>query len=174
LGAQWAFFDPAPGEMRRVTLDGEALVLQGKGSAPRDSSPLTLIAGDQAYEVEVEMEIGPGAVGGLVLFYSDRLYAGLGSNGEALVMHRYGEERPVAGLAPGKGGKLWLRLRNDRHIVTLHHSRDGRDWEKYGVQMEVSGYHHNVAGKFLSLRPGLYASGRGQVRFLDFRYRALD
>ena len=40
--------------------------------------------------------------------------------------------------------------------------------------MEVSGYHHNVAGKFLSLRPGLYASGRGRVRFLDFRYRALD
>ncbi len=174
LGAQWAFFDPAPGEMQRATLDGEALVLQGKGSAPRDSSPLTLIPGDRAYEVEVEMEIGAGAIGGLVLFYSDRLYAGLGSNGEAFVMHRYGEERPAEGLAPGKGGKLWLRLRNDRHIVTLHHSRDGRHWEKYGVQMEVSGYHHNVAGKFLSLRPGLYASGRGRVRFLDFRYRALD
>ena len=46
-------------------------------------------------------------------------------------------------------------------------------WHKYGVQMEVSGYHHNVAGKFLSLRPGVYASGSGSVRLLDFRYRAL-
>ena len=36
----------------------------------------------------------------------------------------------------------------------------------------VSG-HHNVAGKFLSLRPGLYAAGSGTVRFLDYRYRAL-
>ena len=74
---------------------------------------------------------------------------------------------------PGKGGRVWLRVTNDRHIVTFHHSRDGRRWHKYDVQMEVSGYHHNVAGGFLSLRPGLYASGEGRVRVLDFRYRAL-
>jgi len=172
LGTQWAFFNPAPDEMRRVSFDGEALVLQGKGRAPRDSSPLTAIPGDPAYQFEVEMEIAPGATGGVVLFYSDRLYVGLGSNGDAFVMHRYGEERPAGGLPPGKGGKLWLRVTNDRHVVTFHTSRDGRTWRKYDVQMEVSGYHHNVAGKFLSLRPGLYASGKGQVRFLDVRYRA--
>lgn len=56
----------------------------------------------------------------------------------------------------------------------MHTSRDGETWEKYPVQMEVSGYHHNTVGRFLSLRPGLYAAGDGDVRFLDFRYRALD
>jgi xylan 1,4-beta-xylosidase len=40
--------------------------------------------------------------------------------------------------------------------------------------MEVSGYHHNVAGKFLALKPAIYASGTGAVRFRNFRYRALD
>ncbi|CEH40218.1 hypothetical protein XACJK4_150001 [Xanthomonas citri pv. citri] len=42
------------------------------------------------------------------------------------------------------------------------------------MQMEVSGYHHNVAGKFLALKPALYAAGPGQVEFRNFRYRALD
>ena len=39
--------------------------------------------------------------------------------------------------------------------------------------MEVSGYHHNVAGEFLSLRPAIYAAGEGDVRFRNFIYRAL-
>jgi hypothetical protein len=37
----------------------------------------------------------------------------------------------------------------------------------------VSGYHHNVAGGFMSLRPALYAAGQGQVRFRRLVYRAL-
>jgi hypothetical protein len=39
--------------------------------------------------------------------------------------------------------------------------------------MEVSGYHHNVAGDFLSLRPAIYACGRGEAKFRNVRYEAL-
>ena len=58
-------------------------------------------------------------------------------------------------------------MTNDRHIVTLpleRHRFDGRQatWNKYDVQMEVSGYHHNVAGDFLSLRPGSTWQGRAR------------
>jgi len=173
LGPQWSFYAPAADESKRLSFGDGALTLRGKGQTPRDSSPLTAIATDQAYEFEVRMQIGPGAVGGALLFYSDRLYAGVGSNGQDFILHRYGEERPRQ-LAAGPGGELWVRVRNDRHIVTIHTSRDGKAWTKYPVQMEVSGYHHNVAGKFLALKPALYAAGDGQVRFLDFRYRALD
>lgn len=173
LGPQWAFFNPGPDEMERLSFGDGAMTLQGKGTSPRDASPLAVIAGDRAYQFEVALDIEPGAVGGVLLFYSDRLYAGLGSNGENFVLHRYGEERP-ANLPAGKGGKLQLRITNDRHIVTIHHSRDGKTWQKYGVQMEVSGYHHNVAGKFLALKPAIYAAGNGRVHFRDFRYRALD
>ena len=49
----------------------------------------------------------------------------------------------------------------------------GKKWERYDRAIEVSGYHHNVAYDFLSLRPALYASGQGEVRFRNFKYRAL-
>jgi xylan 1,4-beta-xylosidase len=174
LGPQWAFFNPGRDEDRRLSFGDGTLSVQGKGRAPRDSSPLTVIATDPAYQFEVEMQIEPGAQGGALLFYSERLYAGVGSNGEAFVMHRYGEERPAQLASSAKGGRLWLRVRNDRHIVTIHSSRDGSTWTKYPVQMEVSGYHHNVAGKFLALKPALYAAGNGKVHFRNFRYRALE
>jgi hypothetical protein len=55
-----------------------------------------------------------------------------------------------------------LRVRNDRHIVSFFTSGDdGRTWQRFDRGMEVSGYHHNVRGGFLMLRPGLYAAGRG-------------
>lgn len=174
LGPQWAFFNPAQDEYRRLSFGGGAMSVQGKGRTPADSSPLTVVAGDKAYQFEVEMEIEPGAVGGALLFYNERLYVGVGSNGDRFVMHRYGQERPVGGLAPGKGGKLWLRVTNNQHVVTFHTSRDGKTWSKYPTQMEVSGYHHNVAGQFLALKPALYAAGAGKVHFRDFHYRALD
>jgi xylan 1,4-beta-xylosidase len=174
LGPQWAFFKPGPDEYRRLSFKDGDLTVQGKGHSPRDSSPLTVIAGDRAYEFEVEMEIAPGAIGGALLFYSDRLYAGVGSNGEQFILHRYGEDRP-ASLPPSRtGGKLWLRVTNNRNILTVHTSQDGQHWQKYPVQMDVSGYHHNVAGGFLALKPAIYAAGTGAVTFHHFRYRALD
>jgi xylan 1,4-beta-xylosidase len=41
------------------------------------------------------------------------------------------------------------------------------------LSFEVSGYHHNVAGDFLSLRPAIYAAGSGEVRVRNVRYTAL-
>jgi beta-xylosidase len=106
------------------------------------------------------------------LFYNRRLYCGLGYSKDGFVMHRYGLERRVG--APAQlGGRLWLRITNNRHIVTIHHSPDGKRWSKFYVQMEVSGYHHNVSYDFLSLRPGIYAAGDGEVKFRNLVYRAL-
>jgi xylan 1,4-beta-xylosidase len=95
-------------------------------------------------------------------------------------MHRYGLQR-LRGAIPGQrtpgGGAaraLSIRLTNDHNTLTIHTSDDGRkSWRKFDVQMEVSGYHHNVAYDFLSLRPALYAAGEGEVTFRNFTYEAL-
>ena len=155
-----------------MRFDGDGLVLQAKGDGPATSSPLWFVAGDRAYEIEVDIEADPGASAGLLLFYSRRLYAGLGFSATNFFMHSYGLDRPQA-KPPGVGQRLRIRLRNDRHIVTMHYSVDGVRWERYDRGMELSGYHHNVGYEFSSLRPALYAAGTGTVRFRQFRYRAL-
>jgi beta-xylosidase len=172
LGRKWNFFRPAADESRRARVEKGALVLAARGSAPSDSSPLLLIAGDLAYRFEADVEIGPGATAGLILFYDDKLYAGLGFDRERFVTHQYGAERGRP--ANPHGRRMRIRVTNDRHIVTFDTSGDGgRTWRRFDRGMEVSGYHHNVRGGFLMLRPGLYAAGEGEARFRDFRFRAL-
>ncbi len=130
------------------------------------------MAGDPAYEIEVEIETDGRATAGLLVFYNRRLYGGLGFDDDSLVLHRYGLDR--RGPKPKDlGRRVFLRLVNDRHLVSLFYSADGRDWKRYDTRMDVSGYHHNTAYDFLSLRPALYASGDGEARFRSFRYRAL-
>jgi beta-xylosidase len=172
LGAKWNFFKPAADEKARVRTADKTLFFKGKGVAPSDSSPLMLIAGDQAYQFECDVEITAGGTAGLVLFYDDRLYAGLGFDGERFVTHQYGIERGRP--ANPHGRRMRIRVTNDRHIVTYDTSGDGgRTWKRFDRGMEVSGYHHNVRGGFLMLRPGLYSAGAGEAKFRDFRFRAL-
>lgn len=172
MGTQWNFYNGGLEDNARVTFENSSLVLKAKGTSPKDTSPLTFVVGDQAYQVEVEMEFDPLAQAGMLLFYNKALYAGLGVNATQFVMHRYGQERNLAKPA-SITNRLFMRVTNNRHIVTIRYSVDGKAWEKFGTQMEVSGYHHNVAYDFLSLRPAIYASGEGEVRFRNFKYQAL-
>lgn len=172
LGTKWNFFKPAPDERQRANVANNALLLKARGKAPSDSSPLLLIAGDQAYQFEADIEIEPGGVAGLILFYDEKLYCGLGFDETRFVTHQYGIERGRP--ANPHGRRMRMRVTNDRHIVTYDTSSDGgRTWRRFDRGMEVSGYHHNVRGGFLMLRPGLYSAGQGQARFSNFRYRAL-
>ncbi|MBN8605403.1 MAG: family 43 glycosylhydrolase [Caulobacterales bacterium] len=173
LGVQWAFYDPGPNEAARLRRGAFGLGMRGKGTNPGDCSPLAFICGDLSYEIETEIEVDEGAEAGVLLFYNRRLYAGLGFDTRGLVMHRYGLQRRGAAPPGDNARRLFLRLRNDRNIVTIHHSRDGVNWTRYGVQMEVSGYHHNTVGDFLSLRPAIYTAGSGEARFKRVTYRAL-
>jgi beta-xylosidase len=172
LGTRWNFFRPAADEVSRVHVANHTLFLKAHGTAPSDSSPLLTIAGDQAYRFECDIDIDPGVTAGLILFYDDKLYAGLGFDRSRFVTHQYGIER---GRPPNPHGtRLRMRVTNDRNVVTYDTSGDGgRTWLRFDRGMEVSGYHHNVRGGFLMLRPGLYAAGQGEARFRNFTFRAL-
>ncbi|WP_116808822.1 family 43 glycosylhydrolase [Steroidobacter cummioxidans] len=173
FGVLWGFYNPGPNEMSRVQYQTKALRIAGKGTQPNDCSPLSFIAPDPGYKVTVDIELEGEAQAGLLLFYNKRLYCGLGFDSRGLTMHRYGLERRGR-MPPGVERRLHLQIENDRHIVTIRHSLDGKQWQKFDVQMEVSGYHHNVAYDFLSLRPALYVAGQGAAVFRDMRYEALE
>lgn len=172
LGTRWNFFRPTREDRARVRVEGGALLLDGRGKAPSDGAPLLLIAGDTGYRFECDIEIAPGGTAGLILFYDDKLYCGLGFDEKRFVTHQYGIERGRP--ANPHGRRMRMRVTNDRHIISFHTSGDGgRTWSRFDRGMEVSGYHHNVRGGFLMLRPGLYSAGSGTARFRDFRFTAL-
>jgi beta-xylosidase len=171
LGSKWNFFKPRPDEASRARVEGGALILRGAGTSPRDGAPLLLIAGDRSYQFECEIEIPEKGTAGLLLFYDEQLYCGLGFDTACFVTHQYGMERGRPDNPYGR--RLHMRVTSREHIIAYHLSRDGREWKRFDRGMEVSGYHHNVRGGFLMLRPGLYAAGEGEAKFRNFRFRAL-
>jgi xylan 1,4-beta-xylosidase len=120
----------------------------------------------------VALDVLPGGEGGLLLFYSERMFAGVGFTPDEMRTFNYGEEHGWM-RTPMETSTVFIRLRNDENVVTMHYSHDGRNWTQHPWQMEVSGMHHNVLGGFLSLRPAIYSAGTGAIRLRDFRYRAL-
>lgn len=170
FGVQWSFFNPNDDEMKRVRYGDRALFISAKAEALADCSPLTFIVGDKSYEVEITLVIVEGAQAGMTLFYSDRMFCGIGFSTKQMFTYNYGQEQnwmrremPV--------GTVRVRMRNEQNIVSFHYSTEGTGWVKHPWQMEVSGYHHNVLGGFLSLRPGIYCAGTGEIELRDFVYR---
>jgi xylan 1,4-beta-xylosidase len=172
FGTLWRFHKPKADELTRVKRDGGALLLAAKGSSPADCSPLTMLPSDRAYEVHVGVEPVGGAEGGLLFFYNEKLYVGCGFDGEKLVTYVYGDRHEWLRIAL-KANRVTFRFVNERQVVTMHYRGDEGPWVKHPWQLEVSGIHQNVLGSFLSLRPSLFACGRGHARFRDFRYAGI-
>ena len=171
FGTRWTFYGATPDEVGRAHLNGNALVMRGKGTGPSDCSPLTQSVGDRAYEISVVMELAGEVLAGLLLFFNDRLYLGMGHDGQRMTTYRGGKPSYWQEPAPATR-KLWLRMVNENHIVTFYYSEDGKAWTRHGVRSEVSGYNANTIDDLASLRPALFAAGSGSARFTQFRYRA--
>ena len=171
FGVGLTFFMPEQNYRDRVLLANGSLVLKARGNSPDRSSPLVVNAGDRNYEMAIELELLDGAQGGLLLFYDERFFCGLGSDGRRLRLYKMGAE-PMFGASPvPMGGKVFLRLINRENVATFFYSTDGADWETH-TSFEVAGYNHNVADGFLSLRPALYATKEGSVIFRSLKYSA--
>jgi xylan 1,4-beta-xylosidase len=173
FGTRWSFYGAAPGEAARARLGDGVLELAAKGTGPADSSPLTQTVGDHAYEISVVVEPGEGAQGGLLLFYDDRLFLGMGVDGRHMTTWRGGHASFWQEPAPA-AARLHLKIVNDRNIVTFFYSLDGKVWTRHGIRSEVSGYQANTVDDLSSLRPALYASGVGKVRFSTYRFHAMS
>lgn len=173
FGVQWAFHDPKPDEMERVSYGDASLTLTGSGTTPVDSSPLTCIVVDRAYQVEVTMELEGEVEGAFLLYYNPKAFVGVGFTGEKAKTYQYAESHDWASV-PLVGRKVRGRITNDHNVITYHYSvDDGKTWRRHPTRMEVSGLNHNVFGGFLSLKVGLCALGSGSVRLTNFTYRAL-
>jgi xylan 1,4-beta-xylosidase len=172
LDVSLAMFRPSENYLDRIRFDGSGMILQGHGASIGDCSPLALIVGDRSYEVSVEVEIEGAGEAGLLLFYAPPHYCGLGSSAAQSTYHDYFRQpNHIGETGASLGRRFHLRVVNDRNVASFYHSRDGASWRLY-ASTEVSGYHHNMAGGFMSLRPAIYMLGEGSARFRNLRYAA--
>lgn len=172
LGSLWGLYGSPPADTARIAIGGGALALTAKGNGPADGVVLTQQVGDRAYEVTVELELVGSTTGGLLLFFDDRLFLGMGIDGDRMTTYRGGKASYWPEPAPASR-KMHMRITNQDQIATFYYSLDGQAWTRHEVRSEVSGYNANTVDNLLSLRPALFACGEGSVVFRNFRYRAL-
>jgi len=172
MGRLWSLYATAPDEAGRARLEPGAVILQGKGTSPADGTVLTQQVGDRAFEVTVEVELRGASEGGLLLFFNDRLFLGMGIDGNHMVSYRGGKASYWSEPAP-PSRRMHMRIVNHHQIVTFYYSLDGKAWTRHGVRSQVTGYNANTTDDLLSLRPGLFAAGNGDVAFRRFTYQAL-
>jgi xylan 1,4-beta-xylosidase len=172
LGTLWNLYGSAPSEKSRIMLGNGELTLAAKGKTPADGVVLTQQVGDRSYEVSVDLELSGSALGGLLLFFDDRLFLGMAIDGERMTSYRGGKASYWPEPAPPTR-RISMRIVNQEQIVTFYYSVDGKTWTRHGVRSEVSGYNANTVDNLLSLRPALFGAGEGKVTFRNFRYKAL-
>jgi beta-xylosidase len=170
LAFQWRRFDTM--DRSRIEVGGGELRLSCAGTREAPSLPLVCTPAHPAYAVEVEVDrsrLGSGSCAGILLYYDERCFAGVLLNADGSVV--VAREGQITGrkLSTGLPERCTLIVINDHQEVELH-VRVGGTPRKLDAGLDISGYNHNVFGRFLSLRVGLMAVGEGRAGFRRFRY----
>ena len=170
LGMEWKFYkDYAP---ERLLVRNHALTMTAKGKSAGTSSPLLFVAGCHSYEIEAEIMLdGDKVDAGLVLMYDSVFNMGIGANSKAHYRIRKGQHASGTKYATNH---IWLRLRNDNHVVTGYYSYDGKAWQKETWGMDCSGYNHNTLYQFQSVLPGIFVCGEGKATFKNIRFHSAN
>ena len=174
LGIQWqslGHFQP-----ERYALSQGILEITALRDDPGQSYPLCINPQHRHYEVETELVLDGEVSAGLILFYNTRAFVSVGlSSDGTLAKHLCmtpGDLRTHRrNRLPFSGKRIRLRLKNDHQDSSAYYAAPGDPWIKMESSEDISGLQHNVFGGFVSVRPGIYVTGKGKARFSYFRYR---
>jgi len=169
LGLQWQFYKKYTPE--RISLNDGQLVLRAEGNSFDDSSPLLVNAADHKYEIRVEYTIDAGATAGLCLYYNELANVRISVDTARFTV--FVQKNAKISTMNVSGNHGYLRILNDDNEVSFYFSTNGNSWTRIERTIDATGYNHNVFGEFLSLRPGLFAFRKGEVKFDNFIYKKL-
>ena len=169
LKATWGAWKES--DMSRFKPGDGVLAVRAKGNSYAESSPLTIMARDESYSVQVVAKVEGESCAALGLEYnpSVAVYVEL-KRGQLNV------QGPKEKLATREwaGETAWLKLINVKNRVEIQVSEDGQKWQSLVADVDVSSFNTNDQhGGFQAARPALAASGKGNARFSEFRYRGL-
>ena len=167
LGLQWTFWKEYP--LKSVSLKGNSLFVEGKGTEPKDGRLLLVTPTDKNYEISAEVTVGKNNTAGLLLFYSEDVYVGVVSNGKTFTVYQNAEKKLEVSDKVGK--HFFARIHNQGHHVSIQISKDGKKWGSLVESLDVSRMNHNNYGGFYALRPALVSLGKGKAQFNRFVYK---
>lgn len=162
----WHFF--GGGRLDEYWIKGRSIHITAL--PPERIKPLLYMPAHHAYEAIVTVSVTGVSQGCLSLFYKPGFECGIGFDGKEIFAYRntYISERIIF-----IGDEATLRLVNDHHELVLYFLTESGEWSKLDHSFEMSGYHHNVLGSFLSLQIALNAIGEGSAVFQRFMYSEL-
>lgn len=166
LGLQWTAWMENASDVAES--GNKMLKVAGKGESPEDGRLLLVTPGHKDYEVIAEVSLGEQNMSGLLLYYSERAFAGLLSDGDVFRIYRNATEHND--IKSSFGRKFLVRLHNDHNNLSVSVSSDGNKWEMIADSIDVSSLHHNNFNGFLALRPALCVAGKGTTEFRNFQY----
>lgn len=171
LGVQWQSNKPWEKEAFQVV--GGKFVFPASGNSLEKGRVFSVLATDEAYEVETELVLKGEVKAGLALYYSPLGYASLmlDSNGGLERNIRY-QKSGVQAKIPLTAKTIRLKIVNDRHTATFFFDAGAGQWNQMGEPMNISELRGNHLPGLEALRPSIFAVGKGTAEFTYFRYRS--
>ncbi len=167
LGLQWTFWkEYAP---KSLAFDNGALWVKAKGNTPANGRLLLTTAEDKNYETQVEINTGNGNRAGLILFYNEKAYAGVVSDGKKFIVYQNANKQFE--LPNELGNRFIAKIHNQGNNLRIMVSKDSKEWITLAENVDVSQMHHNNYHGFYALRIGLLSAGKGSAGFSKFRYK---
>ncbi|WP_368113119.1 family 43 glycosylhydrolase [Bacteroides sp. RTP21281st1_E4_RTP21281_210402] len=167
LGLQWTFWkEYAP---KSLTFDNGTLWIKAKGNTPANGRLLLTTAEDKNYETQVEINTGNGNRAGLILFYNEKAYAGVVSDGKKFIVYQNANKQFE--LPNELGNRFIAKIHNQGNNLRIMVSKDSKEWITLAENVDVSQMHHNNYHGFYALRIGLLSAGKGSAGFNQFCYK---
>ena len=166
LRATWGAWNEK--DMSRFQVGSGVLTIRAKGNSAGESSPLTIMARNENYEVQVAATPEGGSSAALGLFYNPQAGVFIDFRQGQLTLSQSGQ---AIASREWKANTALLKIVNRANRVEAFVSGDGRDWQSLAAGIDVSGFNTNQLHGFQCVRPALAASGPGSARFSDFEYR---
>jgi len=165
-GIQWKLLQSNIND--RVIIKDQSLVMISEGNTPRDSRPLLIDPMSNFYMVEVGVSSSDTSKGGLLLYNNIEKYLGLELDNNS-IYHMTGNGNREFVLKTNPDDTIRFKLINDHHDLLYYYSKDnGNNWTRIDFVNNLL----DMGGG--TLRPGLYASGVGDVSFFNFLYRGVE
>lgn len=167
LGLQWMFWKEYA--QKAVTIKDNTLWMKAKGQSPADGRLLMVTAEDKNYVAEVDVQVTKGNKAGLLLYYNEKAFAGLMSDGKTFEIYRHAGQKTEKPNTIGRN--FTVRIKNQGNRASIWVSEDRLSWTLLAENIDVSGMHHNAYKGFFALRVALVSAGKGKAGFSRFRYK---